>query len=289
MASFKVVCVAIFLSAFAYHSSRVDGSIAKSMYIDWGNQHTVIQGDDLPLVLDQSSGTGAQSKKTFLFGSFEMLIKFVPGNSAGTVTAYYLSSTGDKHDEIDFEFLGNSTGEPYIIHTNVYTQGVGNREQRFYPWFDPSADYHNYTVSWNPNAIVWYVDGIPIRVFRNYESNGIPYPNQQGMRVYTSLWNADDWATRGGLVKIDWNSSPFIARIRGFRPRACIWNGPNSISQCALPSSSSWWNSPEFSQLSPAKFGQMNWFRKNYMIYDYCQDTKRFNGVMPPECSLPQF
>ena len=168
-----------------------------------------------------------------------------------------------------------------------------------FPYMDSVPIYLDYLIV-KPSSIVlwsillicylrWYIDSIPIRAYRNYENEGIAYPNKQGMRVYTSLWNADDWATRGGLVKTNWSGAPFIARFNHFRARACKWNGAVSINQCALNFPANWWTSPTYKQLSYAKLGQMNWVRNNYMIYDYCRDTKRFNGRMPPECFKSQF
>ncbi|XP_072984946.1 probable xyloglucan endotransglucosylase/hydrolase protein 26 [Typha latifolia] len=255
--------------------------------IPWGPENTWAEGDDFALSLTNSTGSMLRTKRQFLFGSVQIEIKLVPGNSAGTVTTYYTTSLGDNHDEIDFEFLGNETGQPYTIHTNVFANGVGDKEQQFKPWFDPSADFHNYTIFWNPSTIVWFVDQIPIRVFRNYESIGIPFPTFRPMKAYSSIWNADEWATQKGRVKTDWTQAPFIARYRNIQLNICDCYNQGDINQCS--SSQNWYTAPEYSKLNDEQLGQMQWVRNNYIIYDYCTDYERFNGQMAPECSQPQY
>ncbi|GAV59598.1 Glyco_hydro_16 domain-containing protein/XET_C domain-containing protein [Cephalotus follicularis] len=250
------------------------GNFYQDFVITWGDGRGKIlnNGELLTLSLDKSSGSGFQSINQYLFGKFDMQLKLVPGNSAGTVTTYYLKSEGSSWDEIDFEFLGNLSGDPYILHTNVFSQGKGNREQQFYLWFDPTADFHTYTCIWNPQQIILYVDGTPIREFKNLESDGVAYPNNQLMRLYSSLWNADDWATRGGLVKTDWSQAPFTASFRNF----------GSSTSSANSSSNSWFTQ----ELDSTSQERLKWVQKNYMIYNYCTDTKRFPQGLPTECTV---
>ncbi|CAL1370622.1 unnamed protein product [Linum trigynum] len=248
-----------------------------------GRAHILDNGQLLTLTLDRTSGSGFQSKNHYLFGKLDMQLKLVPGNSAGTVTAYFLKSGGAAWDEIDYEFLGNLSGQPYTLHTNVFTNGKGDREQQFRLWFDPTADFHTYSILWNPNTIVFSVDGNPIREFKNLEAAGVPFPKSRPMRLYSSLWNADDWATRGGLVKTDWSNAPFAASYRDFRAgEVCVWRGGETSTFCTPPAATSGWLNQRLDSMSQQK---LRWVQTHYMIYNYCTDTKRFPQGPPTECN----
>ena len=125
------------------------------------------------------------------------------------------------------------------------------------------------------------MDGVPIRVFSNNAAAGVPYLDSQPMRVFSSIWNGDSWATRGGLVKIDWSHAPFVASYRSFRATnsACVSTTPSSCTASSTASQVAAVTSSQ--QLDSAK---LQWVKKNYMVYDYCTDHARY-AVAPPECT----
>ncbi|KAH6795978.1 hypothetical protein C2S51_036964 [Perilla frutescens var. frutescens] len=142
--------VAAFAVMGCVRSSRFD----ELFQPDWALDHFTYEGELVKMKLDSYSGAGFSSKRKYMYGKVTVQIKLVEGDSAGTVTALYMSSDGPYHNEFDFEFLGNTTGDPYLVQTNVYVNGVGNREQRLNLWFDPTKDFHSYSILWNQRQVV---------------------------------------------------------------------------------------------------------------------------------------
>ncbi|KAL2496672.1 putative xyloglucan endotransglucosylase/hydrolase protein 16 [Forsythia ovata] len=289
LSNLAVVLVSIVITSLVTPSA---GNFNTDVDINWGDGRGKILdgGRLLTLSLDQYSGSGFQSKNEYLFGRFDMQLKLVPGDSAGTVTTFFLSSQGDGHDEIDFEFLGNASGEPYTVHTNVYSQGKGNKEQQFHLWFDPTAAFHTYSIVWNSQRIIFLVDNIPIRVFNNNQAIGIPFPTNQPMRVYCSLWNADDWATQGGRIKTDWTKAPFTAYYRNFNANGNVCASGSNVGSCASKSvdssSSGSWQTQE---LDAKGRNRLRWVQQKHMVYNYCADVQRFPQGFSAECKRSRF
>ncbi|GJN09625.1 hypothetical protein PR202_ga27648 [Eleusine coracana subsp. coracana] len=237
-------------------------------------------GQVASLLLDRQSGAGFFSKQKYLYGEFSIQMKLIPGNSAGTVTSFYLTSgpgNGTNHDEIDMEFMGNSTGDPVVLNTNVWVSGDGKKEHQFNLWFDPAADFHTYTIIWNPKNIIFKVDDLFIRSFKRYSD--LPYPTARPMEVHATLWDGSWWATRKGEVPIDWSHGPFVVSYRRFNADACAPMGEGKPPSCAA-GSERWMDRVP----SAAEMETVAWAKKSYMSYNYCEDGWRFPQGFPGEC-----
>ncbi|XP_062196324.1 xyloglucan endotransglucosylase/hydrolase protein 24-like [Phragmites australis] len=251
----------------------------------WGADHSFFymdgDVDTLALCLDETHGSGFQTKDAYLYGRFDIDMMLIANNSAGTVTTVYLMPDEvpwEYHDEVDLEFLGNVTGEPYTLHTNIFVNGVGRREQQFRLWFDPTADFHTYSIVWNPKHVLILIDGVPVRDYKNDAARGVPFPTWQRMRLYGTLWNADDWATQGGRVKTDWTQAPFYAYYRNLRVTPCVPSPGVAWCGDEPPESVLFEQALDASALQRA--------REDHMIYDYCRDHNRFKDKgLPKECT----
>ncbi|GLJ44623.1 hypothetical protein SUGI_0937900 [Cryptomeria japonica] len=256
----------------------------------WGGQHQNVSEDgySVTIRIDRSSGSGFKSKEPYMYGFFNAAVKLQAGYTAGIITSFYLSNNQvyqGWHDEIDMEFLGTIPGEPYKLQTNVYGNGTGDgnligREQQFHLWFDPTQDFHNYSILWTPSQILFLVDGIPIRRFPKSESLGVIYPSKP-MSVYATIWDASSWATDGGRYKANYSYEPFLTTFSNFQTIGCN----DKDNYCSKVLINNCLVSPH---LNKKQIVDLKYVRQNYMTYDYCQDLQRYPKGTMPECSAQE-
>ncbi|CAD5165125.1 unnamed protein product [Musa acuminata subsp. malaccensis] len=252
-----------------------------------GNLILLRDGKRVRISLDERTGAGFTSQDLYLQGFFSASIKLPADYAAGVVVAFYMSN-GDvfpkTHDELDFEFLGNIRGREWRVQTNVYGNGstaVG-REERYELWFDPTEDFHRYSILWNHERITFYIDDIPIRETVRSEAMAGCFPSKP-MSLYSTIWDGSGWATSGGRYKVNYRYAPYVAEFQDFVIHGCAVNPMDHSSACERPDAAIYGSST----MSPEQRAQMDGFRRRHMTYYYCYDRDRY-PTPPAECKIDQ-
>ncbi|KAJ2501542.1 putative glycosidase CRH2 [Coemansia sp. RSA 1972] len=147
---------------------------------------------------DKGFGTTVHSSHSFQYGTVTARIKSA-SIAKGVVSAFIIRSdlVGD---EIDFEWVGK---DPNSVETNIFYHDILNysNSRYFDIGGDTSAEYHDYTIVWDPDFVQWAVDGKTLRTFKredtyNKANDEYRFPAAEG-RVGLSIWDGGNSGPEG--------------------------------------------------------------------------------------------
>ncbi|KAL6909356.1 hypothetical protein ACP4OV_001637 [Aristida adscensionis] len=262
-----------------------------------GNMEVSPDGRSVRLTLDRRSGAGFISSDYYHHGFFSAAVRLPADHTAGVVVAFYLSN-GDvfekEHDELDLEFLGNRRRHEWRLQTNVYGNGSTGRgrEERYLMPFDPTAAAHRFSILWSPAAVVFSVDGVPIREVPRAPAMAGDFPSKP-MAVYATIWDGSTWATDNGRYKVNYKRGPFTAEFSGLVLRGCpagavaggdmmrlrLGSGA-ARERCAAAEAAE----EEAAMTARRRMAMRRW-RGRQMVYTVCYDTNRYPRALP-ECDV---
>nr|CAD1827508.1 unnamed protein product [Ananas comosus var. bracteatus] len=252
MASIAPHPALIFLLVLAVSSALAKGNFYQDVDITWGDGRAKIldNGQLLTLSLDKSSGSGFQSKSQFLFGQFDMQIKLVPGILRGPSPP----STCRRKGRCTTRSISSSSAtsaEIRIFCTPIFTlkeRGTGSSNSTC---------------------------GL---ILPRTSTPTLPYGILHILFSFLlELVGRGGLGDEGGLVKTDWSQAPFTAAFRGLSTDGCT----SGVAACSNANNPYMWQQ----DLDSANQQKLKWVQKNYMVYNYCTDVKRFPQGLPPECS----
>lgn len=203
------------LSVMVNHTEYEGNSTIHQWTIDEGSPAKA--DNNVALVLTETNkGTKISSTKYLHYGRITARLR--TSKWAGVVTAFITMS--NVKDEIDWEWPGTNVDQGqsnFFFQGNVdyatgsnggYHDGIG----------DAHADFHDYTIDWQPETLSWYIDGQQVRSITKESTlkNGkYEYPTTPA-RIQLSIWAAGIPEMPAGTVEwadgmIDWTNPDYVA------------------------------------------------------------------------------
>ena len=135
----------------------------------------------------QISGAEYRTKDSFLYGKFEVRMKFAAGSGIVSSFFTYKDPPQPKWNEIDFEVLGKNVHALQLTH--FWDKYPNLLPITYFMDFDATKDFHTYAIEWLPGCIRWTIDGAE----KHAVTRNIP---DQPQKIMMNIWvcNMTNWA-----------------------------------------------------------------------------------------------
>jgi len=141
-------------------------------------------------------GGEARTRSLYRFGTYRARIRVA--NAPSSLTAFFLYRAPDYQQELDIELYNDSTGR---VMFSTYSSGAQTNTRTVLLGFDPTADFHEYTIEYQPGSVRFLVDGQQLQAW----TSGVP---RSAMNLFVNAWFpswlAGQAPDRDRFTSVDW-------------------------------------------------------------------------------------
>jgi beta-glucanase (GH16 family) len=141
-------------------------------------------------------GAEIRSTSLYRYGSYDAWMKVA--NAPSSLTAFFLYKKPDYAQEIDIEIFNDSSGR---IMFSTYSGFAQTHNITMQLPFDATADFHEYTIEYDPGSVRFLVDGVQMQSW----SSGV---TRSSMYLFVNAWFpswlAGETPTTDRFTYVDW-------------------------------------------------------------------------------------
>nr|PNR47945.1 hypothetical protein PHYPA_012418 [Physcomitrium patens] len=189
------------------------------LVVDFCSNHVIRTLSTAIIRLDRSCGGKFHTTAKYTSGVFTIRMR-APANAPGMINSFYISSNDGALDMISFDFVGN---QPNRVLTAYAVNG--NHEQKlktFHMDFDTTAEFHQYTIKWDNEMIVWMVDDVVLRTLR--ASCVKDYPTKPG-HIFGYSWDASSLNDGAMAGRMNWLNAPYFMHFKNLQVTSPLRRG----------------------------------------------------------------